>query len=142
MTANRPRRTGPLDDSPLSEALFTGVFATGTGWLVNRNTRLWRPPTDVYETDEQIVVQIEIAGMRREDFYIDLQGRHLIIGGLRQHGPASPRAYHQMEVNFGEFRSEVELPTPVERDRVEADYDAGFLRVVLPKLKPHRVEVS
>jgi HSP20 family protein len=142
MTANRPRRTGPLDDSSLTEVFFTGTFASGTGWLVNRNTRLWRPPTDVYETEDQIVVQVEIAGMRREDFYIDLHERHLAIGGLRRHGHTGPRAYHQIELNFGEFRSEVELPASVERDRVEAEYEAGFLRVTLPKLKPQRIDIA
>ncbi|MBL8057622.1 MAG: Hsp20/alpha crystallin family protein, partial [Anaerolineales bacterium] len=49
---------------------------------------------------------------------------------------------HQLEVNFGEFRSEVELPSPVEVEGIEAEYEDGFLRVTLPKAKPRRVEIG
>jgi HSP20 family protein len=138
MTANRPRRVLTSDDVSLTEAVFSGM----NGWVVGRYTRVWRPPTDVYETEEQIVVQVEIAGMRQEDFFIAFRDRRLIIGGVRPQARSEPRAYHQMQIDFGEFRTEVELPAPVDADQVEADYETGFLRVTLPKLKPHRLDVK
>jgi HSP20 family protein len=141
MTANRPRRSHRADDLPLTDAFFSGLYAPGSRWLAGRPVRTWRPPTDVYETESQIVVQMEVAGMRRDDFYITLEDRRLTISGIRANSPSSPGAYHQMEVNFGEFRSEVELPGAVEVEGIEAEYEDGFLRVTLPKAKPRRVEI-
>lgn len=142
MTAHRPRQTSDLDSTTLVEVLFTGGLGSGgTGWLAGRRTHLWRPPTDVFETEEALVVQMEIAGMRREDFYLAVQGQRLIIAGVRNPQPATPRAYQQMEVSFGEFRVDVELPALVNREALTAEYADGFLRVTLPKLQPRRVEV-
>lgn len=141
MTANRPRRPIRADESTPAEVFFTGIYPNSQFWLVGRTTRIWRPPTDVFETESHIVVQMEIAGMRRDDFYITLEDRRLTISGARPHTQTSSGAYHQLEVNFGEFRSEVELPGPVIVDRIEADYADGFLRVKLPKARPQRVEI-
>jgi HSP20 family protein len=104
----------------------------------------WRPPTDVYETEDAIVVRVEIAGMQDEDFSIELDERILAIRGVRPlpGDPPERRAYHQMEIRFGEFSSEVELPTAVLAAEVKADYENGFLRVVLPKLRPRQIQIK
>jgi len=52
------------------------------------------------------------------------------------------RAYHQMEIFFGEFSTEVELPAPVLSDEVTAEYLAGFLRLVFPKDRPKKIRVT
>jgi HSP20 family protein len=96
----------------------------------------------VYETEAHIVVQVEIAGVRPEDFRIALFDRQLTITGVRADTHPEPRAYHQMEVHFGEFRTDVDLPGAVEREHVEAEYGQGFLRVILPRQPVHRVEVT
>ncbi len=101
----------------------------------------WRPPTDVYETSEAIIVQVEIAGMRSEDFNIALEKRRLTIRGNRQ-DTSELRAYHQMEIPFGEFLTQIELPVAVDGDRVEAEYLDGFLRLTLPKAQPEVIEVN
>ncbi|MBL8045543.1 MAG: Hsp20/alpha crystallin family protein [Anaerolineales bacterium] len=137
MTAHRPHQTSSLDNSTLVEVLLTG----GTGWLVGRSTHIWRPPTDVFETEDALVVQMEIAGMRRDDFYVAVQGQRLVIAGVRAQQPVTPRAYQQMEVSFGEFRVEVEIPARINREALAAEYADGFLRVTLPKLQPRRVDL-
>jgi HSP20 family molecular chaperone IbpA len=47
-----------------------------------------------------------------------------------------------MEINYGDFALEVRLPVPVDRDRIDASYTDGFLKVVLPKAQPRRISVS
>ena len=113
----------------------------GSGyWRLNvRGT--WRPPTDVYETEEAIIVRIEIAGMHETDFIIALDGRTLSIRGVRA-DPYERRAYHQMEIRFGEFGVEMELPFPILADQVEATYRDGFLRLVLPKATPKQIHID
>jgi HSP20 family protein len=105
--------------------------ALGEQWIVCQHVGVWQPPTDVYEDDEGVVVRVEAAGMRSEDFSISLAGHRLIIAGARADGVLK-RAYHQMEIHFGEFRAEVHLPWQVEPESVEATYEDGFLMVRLP----------
>jgi HSP20 family molecular chaperone IbpA len=100
----------------------------------------WRPPTDVYETDEMLYVRVEIAGMREDDFSIELNGRLLTIKGTRQ-DVSERRAYHQMEIRFGEFSIELELPSRVNPERVDALYTNGILLVSMPKALPRQIPV-
>ncbi|MGD2156660.1 MAG: Hsp20/alpha crystallin family protein [Anaerolineales bacterium] len=110
-------------------------------WHLGSAHLLWSPPTDVYETKNAIIVRVEIAGMRNGDFSISLNNRHLIIQGFRPDQPER-RAFQQMEIRFGEFRTDVELPIPIRADEIEASYDDGFLRVILPKAKSRRIWVQ
>jgi HSP20 family protein len=93
----------------------------------------WQPPTDVYETEEGIIVRVEIAGMNEADFSIVLDGRYLSIRGVRQ-DMSERRAYHQMEIRFGEFSVDVEMPAAVDVENVQAIYQNGFLKIMLPKV--------
>jgi len=110
-------------------------------WRLSMRTPAWRPPTDVYEWEETLVVRVEIAGMREQDFAIQLNGRILTIRGTRQDLPER-RAYHQMEIRFGEFNIDLELPSHVDADQVQATYSDGFLRVQLPKARSRQIPIK
>ena len=77
-------------------------------WRVGTRSLDWRPPTDVFETEAAFVVRVEVAGMREDDFAIELDERYLYIRGTRLDTPER-RAYQQMEIRFGEFSVAVEL---------------------------------
>ncbi|MCS6908754.1 MAG: Hsp20/alpha crystallin family protein [Anaerolineales bacterium] len=109
------------------------------GFLIAR-PHLWRPSTDVFETEDALIVRIEVAGMREEDFTILLDSKYLTVRGVRV-DTSERRAYHQMEIPFGEFISEVELPFAVDAERIEAVYQAGFLRITLPKKPPQHIPI-
>ena len=109
-------------------------------WVAARKHKVWRPPTDVYETDDCVVVKVEIAGMEDEDFQISLDGKRLIISGIRR-DPASKLGYQQMEILYGHFETDVHLSRAIEEDKIEAIYQNGFLVVRLPKVKPRTVPV-
>ncbi|HEY5671105.1 MAG TPA: Hsp20/alpha crystallin family protein [Anaerolineales bacterium] len=101
----------------------------------------WRPPTDVFETEEMVIVRVEIAGMEETDFTIVLDGRYLHIRGVRSDVPER-RAYHQMEIRFGDFSSEVELPSDISLEHIEAVYSVGFLHIRLSKVRPVKIKVE
>ena len=138
MTAHRPRRTEFADEVGLVDVLlFTASWPRSL-----RRGVVWVPPTDVFETEDQIVVQVEVAGVKQSDLTVSLQDRRLIISGTRSdHGP-SQRAYHQMQVRFGDFITEVELPAPIDENGIDASYVDGFLRIVLPKRRPRQIDVQ
>jgi HSP20 family protein len=110
-------------------------------WRITSRPHAWRPPTDMYETEGAIIIRVEVAGMREADFTISLVERSLTIRGIRQ-DTSERRAYHQMEIAYGEFTTEVELPYAIIPDKVEAVYRGGFLRITLPMAQPKHIKVE
>ena len=112
----------------------------GQRWASPGQLKIWRPPTDVYETDDSVVVKVEIAGMEERDFAVSLDANVLTISGVRN-DPAPKLGYQQMEILYGHFETEVHLPRAIDEDRVEATYEDGFLQIRLPKAQPRQVPV-
>jgi HSP20 family protein len=108
-------------------------------WTVSSSA--WSPPTDMYEADDAYILRVELAGMRESDFEITLEDGYLQISGTRPDVPER-RAYQQMEIRFGRFSTAVGLPGPVDVDASRAEYEDGFLTVILPKVKPTFIEVK
>ncbi len=94
----------------------------------------WRPPVDLYETETAFIVKTEVAGMAEEDFEVLLYEDTLVIEGTRPwEQPGEEARFHAVEVRYGPFRVEVPIRASIDRDRVEARYERGFLVVMLPK---------
>lgn len=110
-------------------------------WHVSGQSHIWRPPTDLLELEDQYLIRIEIAGMDEKDFEIGLDQNLLSVHGSRPDIP-DRRAYHQMEINFGEFLSIIEIPGQIDADRVTAEYQSGFLWIVLPKAQPKQIHLN
>jgi HSP20 family molecular chaperone IbpA len=111
------------------------------GWNIRVRSRIWRPATDLYEVDDKIIVRVEIAGMSEGDLSITYYHGILSIGGVRSE-IAERKAFHQLEIPFGEFLTEIEIPVPVDIDNIEAHYSDGFLWVELPKARPTQVKIQ
>jgi len=111
------------------------------GWQVQVRAGIWNPPTDVYETENNYVVRVEIGGMREDDFEITVEENFLMISGSRPDIPER-RAYQQMEIRFGKFESVVGLPGPLDLETSSAEYKEGFLTVTLPKAKPNQINIE
>jgi HSP20 family protein len=113
----------------------------GVRWRMATRPMVWRPPTDVYETEGAVIIRVEIAGMREEDFTISLEDRIVTIHGTRI-DVAERRAYYQMEIPFGEFSTIIELPCAILADKTSAVYQDGLLRVMLPKASPYQIRAD
>lgn len=96
---------------------------------------VWHPPTDVYETEDAIIVCVEIAGMDENDLHITLTGDMLSIYGRRANSLAGYTSVHRLEMHYGDFETTIHLPTRILSDEVEAVYKNGLLYVTLPKLQ-------
>src|SRR5512135_1394053 len=77
------------------------------GWQVT--STVWSPPTDVYETESEYVVRVEVAGIQDTDLEISFENGVLTINGIRP-DLAERRAYHQMEIHFGKFSTAIRVP--------------------------------
>ena len=97
---------------------------------------VWRPPTDVYETEDAYIVCVEIAGMSLDDLRVAVEDDELTVCGHRRSTIDGYNAVHRLEMHYGEFESAVLVPGPVREDAIEADYRNGILVVTLPKASP------
>ncbi len=94
----------------------------------------WRPPVDYWETADELAVKVEVAGMSEEQFEILVYEDILVIQGERPwHAAPAETRFHLAEIRHGPFRLELPIPSGVDRERVAARYERGFLIVVLPK---------
>ena len=110
-----------------------------TVWQVHSS--VWVPPTDVYETEENYIVKVELAGMREEDFEVSVEEHVLLVRGTRS-DHNERRAYHQMEIRYGKFEISFGLPGGTDLDNASAEYKDGFLTIVFPKLQAKHIEVE
>ncbi len=97
-------------------------------------SRGFSPPTDVYETEEEIIVRIEVAGVDPSKIEINVDETTLKVSGERPDpGAGHHRIYHQLSIEYGNFLTFVQLPERVDSDQAKARYRDGFLRIALPK---------
>ncbi|QQY10030.1 MAG: Hsp20/alpha crystallin family protein [Candidatus Xiphinematobacter sp.] len=98
------------------------------------------------EEEDRIVVKLELVGMGREDFEIELKDSLLTVSGQRKAADQQAKEGEPLrrERFFGKFSRSISLPTGVNESAVTASYKDGILAIVLPKsekAKPRRVTI-
>jgi HSP20 family protein len=108
--------------------------------------RSFNPPMDIYETEDHLVVVMEVAGMSGEKFRVTFEKDLLSISGVRNESPSAPKTrLHQMEIDYGKFQRTLRIPFPLKTEEFKATYRQGFLMVTVPKTKEpasRKVEVN
>ena len=93
----------------------------------------WIPNADVYVGNDGLVVKVEIAGMRREDLELAVEGNRLLITGQRPDGcRVRGVKFLVMEIDYGTFECVIEVPAGYDLSQAKASYQNGFLRVDVP----------
>lgn len=97
----------------------------------------WRPATNVWETESEIVVQADLAGLQREAIEVWVDGPRLLIRGTRPDpGRGGRTHFHKLEIPSGPFERWIALPEGLNVDRTRARYERGFLLVRIPFGEP------
>ncbi len=97
----------------------------------------WEPNTDVYVTDHGLVIKVELAGVRRENLEIIVEGHRVHIRGERPDGSRAPQCkFLLMSINYGPFETLLELPAGYDLGQAKAAYLNGFLRIDVPLAAP------
>ena len=102
------------------------------------------PLADVEETDDAFVVEIELAGVKKDDVDIELSGRRLVVSGERKERERVG-ILRKRTRTVGRFRYEVVLPADLDEDGVTAELDEGVLTLRVPKAaseRPRRITVQ
>jgi HSP20 family protein len=101
----------------------------------------WAPSTDVVETDNQILVALEVPGIEKENLHVQLDGNILTIKGERPSPQPEPNKVYLLERGHGAFTRVIHLPDKIEDENIQSKLDNGVLVVKLKKKKPRRIEV-
>lgn len=106
----------------------------------------WTPAADLYETDDEFVLELDMPGFDQDDIEVTVEHGILGVSGQRTMDEKSERyTYHVRERSYERFNRSFSLPRSVNPDQVAAEFRNGMLRVTLPKAaeaKPRRIAVN
>lgn len=92
---------------------------------------------DVFEDAERLVVKLEVPGMEKQDFVIEVIDDVLVVTGEKRFQRESTSGRWQVvQCAYGSFRREIPLSAKVLLDQSKATYTSGVLRIELPKAEP------
>jgi HSP20 family protein len=133
--------------SPFPELVELQRFLSAfPSWGGEQSTHLWSPAVDIYESENEIVIKMELPEVRKEAVNVNLDGQTLTIQGERKLEHEETRdQYHRIERSYGQFARSFTVPPNVNRDALRAEYSDGVLRLVLPKreeTKPRSIAVE
>jgi HSP20 family protein len=107
--------------------------AFGPGVRLPGRSDSFRPPLDAYQTEDAIVLHVDLAGVSPEDVRVVVDGEYVQISGRRVSRYVAPPRHHlQMEVPQGQFERVLRLQRAYDPDGVTASLDAGVLTVRFP----------
>ncbi len=120
----------------------------GNAWDTPEPTVAWIPAVNVEEAADELLLTAELPGMREEDINVDIENNILTIRGekreAREEGDEEQR-YHVWERRYGSFQRAFTLPSSVQADAIQAEFDAGILTVRMPKApeaKSRTIEIA
>ena len=105
--------------------------------------KAWKPLCDVSESGSELIVVVDLGGVSTDNIHIQVEGDTLLIRGIRREPKSAPRRrYHMMEISYGAFEREINLPARVDAEKGVATFSDGFLEIRLPKVRSAAREVD
>ncbi len=109
-------------------------------------TANFAPPVDIYEDEHNVTLKIEVPGIEEKDIDVRIENNVLTVHGERKFEKEEKEEnYRRVERQYGSFTRTFTLPTTVDAEKVQADYDKGVLKIQLPKkaeAKPKQIKVN
>lgn len=92
-----------------------------------------RPPADIRETDEAMIVTLELPGVEKKDIEITAVNDDLSVSAKRFIEPEQGESVQKREQSYDLFKRNVKLPYSVKSEQAKAAFNNGLLTVTLPK---------
>jgi HSP20 family protein len=98
------------------------------------NSRAWRPAVDIYESNNGIIVAVELPGVSKQDVSVEVKDDVLTLKGERRANPAvKENSYYLRERLFGPFKRTFTLHQNIQPELIKATFKEGILEIELPK---------
>ena len=106
----------------------------------------WVPQMDMYESNEQIVIWAELAGVEKDNLEVEVNNKAVRISGFRKEMPKEPKGtYRLAEIRYGKFERVLYLPAQVDAEVVSSTFSNGLLTIQMAKLqtqKTHKIPIA
>src|SRR5215813_6336976 len=142
-------RWDPFRDLSLLQDRMNRLFNdAGRTWRPDEPsaTTTWSPAVDIFETENEIMVQAELPGVDRKDITLHLENNVLTLKGERRFEKETKQEnYHRIERAYGGFSRAFSIPAIVDEEKIRADYKDGILKIGLPKkeqVKPKQIKIE
>ena len=126
--------------------LFDNFLGRPTAATNGPALRTWAPVLDMRETKDDLVLSFELPGVSEKDVSLSITGDLLTVRGERTlNRESKDESVHHVERIYGKFERSVQLPMPVQPERVKATYRDGILEVKVPKaeeVKPKAIKIE
>jgi HSP20 family protein len=126
--------------------LFDQFLGRPTATATRTGSGVWMPVVDMFETNDDLVVDFDLPGVRENDISLSITGDVLTVKGERQSNqPLNDDSCFHMERAFGKFERSIRLPMPVQAGPVRATYRDGVLEVRVPKaeeVRPKEIKID
>ncbi len=105
----------------------------------------WSPSVDIFETEDELVLNAEVPGIDEDDIEVKIEDNTLTILGERKlEKETKEENYHRVERSYGSFYRTFSLPHYVDQEKIKAEHDNGVLKIHMPKkpdVKPRSVKI-
>jgi HSP20 family protein len=105
----------------------------------------WAPPVDIYETENELVVKVDLPDLQDKDIDVRVENNMLTIRGEREFDKVNEDNYLRVERVYGSFMRSFSLPNTVSSENIRAEYRNGVLTLHMAKLeksKPKQIKIS
>jgi HSP20 family protein len=106
----------------------------------------WAPPVDIYETENELVLKVDLPDLQEKDIDVRVENNMLTIRGERKFDKeVNEDNYLRVERAYGSFMRSFSLPNTVSSENIRAEYRNGVLTLHMAKLeesKPKQIKVN
>lgn len=115
-------------------ATFSGMLDRFFNDSIGSTLKQFSPAVDIAEDEKSYEIHVAVPGVKKSEFKIDLiDGKLTISGERKQEEKKEGKNFHSIETQYGSFRRSFFIPEDVIEENVEASYEDGVLKLVLPK---------
>lgn len=115
---------------------FDDLFTRGSFFPTGRMNTGNIPSVNVKETDQAYHIEMAVPGMSKEDFKVAVKEDSLVISSEKKStSEESNEKFTRKEWSYNSFSRSFSLPETVNREGIQAEYENGVLKVVLPKVE-------
>ena len=103
------------------------------------------PPLNVFRKGDDVVIVIEVPGVKKSDLRIEAKGHTIRIAGSKNLGRDDKASVHRLERRGGSFDRAVTLPIEIDADGIKAECRDGILALFVPRAesdKPRSISIT
>ncbi|MEN3045561.1 MAG: Hsp20/alpha crystallin family protein [Candidatus Hydrothermales bacterium] len=105
-------------------------------------SRFLSPPTNVYETEDEWIIEVIIPGIERDSLKVIVQDNFLKVEAKKEQTEKMALCHHCLEWPYSDYKRTIEIPKDAEISQITTSYKNGILKIKLPKKTKKIIEIE